>query len=356
MGVVFGFSTGLFLSGLDDGTEWRVMFSLGAVLPALMIYVVLTIMPESPRWLVQQGREEEALSILQCIYPEGYDCEPLLASIKDAIQRDTNAHISIGWGFLCRPSPAVARMLLVGVGAPVAQQLVGIDAIQYYLGDVIAASGIESKEEQSVVLILLGLVKLGFVFVGGKTFDQAGRRVGLSISLLGMAAALMMVSCSYLMDSTASTALVLTGLTGYLAFFSIGMGPGAWLIPSEVFPNVIRAKAMSVAAFSSRVLATIMASTFLSIANTVGFAAFFFCLAIMCLLVFGFFYAYLPETKGCSLEAMALHFAEATGDTTVLEAEAELTEISHSRMDGLGRDDTGGGDDDVENEERARIV
>ena len=76
----------------------------------------------------------------------------------------------------------------------------------------------------------------------------------------------------------------------------------------------------------------------------------------MCLLVFGFFYAYLPETKGCSLEAMALHFAEATGDTTVLEAEAELTEISHSRMDGLGRDDTGGGDDDVENEERARIV
>lgn len=171
VGVVFGFSTSLFLSGLDDGIEWRVMFLLGAILPTLMIIVVFTIMPESPRWLVQQGRHADALAILQMVYPEGYDVEPVLESIKEDIERDSATNMAVGWSFLWKPSPAVFRMLLVGVGAPLAQQAVGIDAIQYYLADVIAASGIESKEGQSLVLILMGLIKLGFVFVGGKTFD-----------------------------------------------------------------------------------------------------------------------------------------------------------------------------------------
>ena len=85
VGVVFGFATSLFLSGLDDGIEWRVMFLLGAILPTLMIIVVFTIMPESPRWLVQQGRHADALAILQMVYPEGYDVEPVLESIKEAI-------------------------------------------------------------------------------------------------------------------------------------------------------------------------------------------------------------------------------------------------------------------------------
>ena len=138
IGVVFGFATGLFLSGLEDGLEWRVMFLLGAILPTLMIIVVFTIMPESPRWLVQRGRHAEALAILEQVYPEGFDVEPVLESIKEAIHVDCATNMSMGWSFLRNPSPAVFRMLLVGVGAPLAQQAVGIDAIQYYLGDVIA--------------------------------------------------------------------------------------------------------------------------------------------------------------------------------------------------------------------------
>ena len=108
----------------------------------------------------------------------------------------------------------------------------------------------------------MGMIKLLFVFVGGKTFDGAGRRIGLTISLGGMGISLLVVSIAYfIMDedvqedlpSTKATIGVLVGISFYLSFFSIGMGPGAWLIPSEVFSNVIRAKAMSVAACASRV-------------------------------------------------------------------------------------------------------
>lgn len=130
IGIVFGFSTGLFLSGMDDNREWRVMFLLGAIMPVIMIIVVFTIMPESPRWLVQKGRETDALIVLQQIYPEGYNVDPVLEDIKEAIERDTTAHLSVGWDFLCAPSPALRRMMLVGVGTAIAQQAVGIDAIQ----------------------------------------------------------------------------------------------------------------------------------------------------------------------------------------------------------------------------------
>ena len=340
VGVVFGFATSLFLSGMEDSLEWRVMFLLGAIMPTILIIVVFTIMPESPRWLVQQGRHDEARKVLEQVYPEGFDVEPVLESIKEDIQRDSSTSMALGWSFLWRPSPAVFRMLLVGIGAPVAQQAVGIDAIQYYLVDVIAKSGIESKQGQSLVLILMGLIKLGFVFVGGKTFDGAGRRIGLGISLAGMGFSLLIVSIAYFcmdediqedLPSTKATIAVLTGICFYLSFFSIGMGPGAWLIPSEVFSNIIRAKAMSLAATGSRMYATVMASSFLSVANAIGYSGFFLLLSVTCFVLLVLMLKYLPETKGRSLEEMTEYFAAVTNDTTLLEAEQELADLQLSK-------------------------
>ena len=96
------------------------------------------------------------------------------------------------------------------------------------------------------------------------------------------------------------------------------------LIPAEVFPTCIRAKAMSVATFCNRVTATLMASTFLSTANAISYAGFFFLLAVICVIFSAFFYFVLPETKGRSLEDMSLYFAEITGDRSVLEAESQI--------------------------------
>ena len=138
-----------------------------------------------------------------------------------------------------------------------------------------------------------------------------------------MIAALLMTSFSFYGDGQGS-GFAIGGLALYLSFFSIGMGPGAWLIPSEIFASSIRAKAMSVATFANRITATIMASTFLSVVGGIGWGTFFIVLAVICLLVAVFFYFLLPETKGRSLEEMSIYFAEITGDNTILEAESKI--------------------------------
>eukprot|EP00980_Cylindrotheca_fusiformis_P008728 scaffold1868_cov193-Cylindrotheca_fusiformis.AAC.13 len=104
------------------------------------------------------------------------------------------------------------------------------------------------------------------------------------------------------------------------------MGPGAWLIPSEVFATSIRAKAMSIAAFSNRIGATIVASTFITVEDALGWTGFFLLLAGSCVVVFAFIYFFLPETKGRSLEDMSHYFAEITNDSVVLEASKLIAE------------------------------
>eukprot|EP00538_Stauroneis_constricta_P013176 CAMPEP_0119551002 /NCGR_PEP_ID=MMETSP1352-20130426/4407_1 /TAXON_ID=265584 /ORGANISM="Stauroneis constricta, Strain CCMP1120" /LENGTH=568 /DNA_ID=CAMNT_0007597005 /DNA_START=199 /DNA_END=1905 /DNA_ORIENTATION=- len=351
VGSLTGFSAGLMFYKLDDDIEWRVMFLMGGILPVVMIVLVLTVMPESPRWLVANNREAEARTILQKIYPAGYDIDPVLEDISDALERENDPSRSIGWRMIFFPTPAVRRMLIVGVGTAMAQQAVGIDAIQNYLNDVLEKAGVESTKQRLEILILLGVIKLLFIFVGGKLFDVRGRRPLLLASLGGMFLAFVIVGSAFVGGIGPSEAkIAIGGLAMYLAFFSIGMGPGAWLIPSEVFPTSVRAKAMSVASFSNRISATFMASTFFSLANAMGWAGFFFVLAVNCLLVAVFVFTLLPETKGRSLEDMALYFAEVTGDQTLLDGKAnqkmrkqQMVEMEKGRYQATASDAVEGG-------------
>ena len=116
----------------------------------------------------------------------------------------------------------------------------------------------------------------------------------------------------------------IAGMGLFLSFFSIGMGPGAWLIPSEIFATSIRAKAMSLATLLNRVTATVVASTFLTTAEAIGWQGYFLMLAGICVFFSILIILYLPETKGRSLEDMTLYFAEITNDTSILDAEATL--------------------------------
>ncbi len=323
VGIVFGFASGAVFYRLPADTAWRYMFGMGAILPTVMIFLALFVMPESPRWLVSKGQEEKAKTVLQKLYPPNYNVDQIIFEIKESIEREVTAERVTGWDMILFPTPAFRRMLLVGIGATVAQQAVGVDALQYFLVFIVNESGIETRGGQTAVLILLGLVKLVFIFVGGYFFDRKGRRPLFFVSLLGMAAALVLLSVTFFGNNT-NSALAVCGLALYFAFFSVGMGPGAWLVPSEVFAITVRAKAMSVATFMNRVTATLMSSTFLTTATAMTYAGFFLLLAGVCIIVLGFFYWFLPETRGRPLEDMSLYFAEITGDNSILEAEAKL--------------------------------
>merc|ERR1712226_31366 len=207
-------------------------------------------------------------------------------------------------------SPAFRRMLLVGVGIAVSQQVVGIEAIQYYLEKILETAGLDSRDPTTAyILIGLAIVKLIFIIIGGKLFDRKGRRPILFVSICGITAALLMLSINFF-GNPSSSGIAIFALALYLAFFSLGMGPGAWLIPSEVFSLSIRARALSLATFCNRLMSTIVSSTFLSVASAITWAGFFFLLAVVAFIVLAFVYYFLPETKGRSLEDMSVFFAE----------------------------------------------
>lgn len=137
---------------------------------------------------------------------------------------------------------------------------------------------------------------------------------------------LLCVSAAYYMaDNDAPNAMItIGGLAVYLAFFSFGMGPIAWLIPSEVFATCIRAKAMSLATLLNRAVGTAFSASFLTLQSKLSWAGFFLMLAVLCVMTLTFVYCLLPETKGRSLEDMSLYFAEMTGDFSILNAERTI--------------------------------
>jgi len=347
-GVVLGFFSSLCFD-MQDFTVWRKMIAIGAAMPVVMIILVKGgIMPESPRWLVQKGRAAEAKAILNTIYPIDGQSENVIQDIHHALELEEAASKAVGWkALLCRPSPAIRRMLIVGIGMATIQQAVGIDSIMFYLMYVIQASGIHSDKGEAAALITLGTVKLLFVFVGARLLDKWGRRPLLFTSLLGCAASLLVVSATINRDGQYAKLVLIGALATYLAFFSSGLGPGNWVVVSEVFALSIRAKAMSIAILPNRITATIMASTFLSVAEVLTWPGFFLLLAGICLASCLFLFIYLPETAGRSLEEMAAYFAEITNDRSILEVEAklhggdvELTDERH-QLDGTAMESKG---------------
>jgi len=319
------------------------MFGLGAILPMIIVFLAIFVMPDSPRWLLMKGRQDEARRVLkELLYPppDTDALDEMVADIRDKIATEaqtTADAAAVGWtSFWLVPS--IKRMLLVGVGIAVAQQLVGIDAIQYFLVFILDEAGIHSRTEQTLVLIKLGLVKLGCLFVAARLFDTRGRRTLLFVSLGGMTVALCLLSFHFskTADSSSSSnsgSFAAYALAAYLAFFSLGMGPGAWLIPSEVFSTAIRAKAMAVATTTNRIAAAFMSSTFLTAARVLTWPGFFAVLALVCVFVAILVYAFVPETKGRSLEDTALYFATITRDEQILQLEKQLQLVVAERRE-----------------------
>jgi Sugar (and other) transporter len=110
----------------------------------------------------------------------------VIDDIKEAQERERLAEQAIGWSVILHPSPAISRMLLLGLMVPVAQQTAGIDAVQYHLLDIMAGGGVLSPKSQKIYLIFLGSVKLVCIIISSQLLDRKGRRFTFFLSLSGM--------------------------------------------------------------------------------------------------------------------------------------------------------------------------
>jgi SP family arabinose:H+ symporter-like MFS transporter len=301
LGIVSGIFITLFVNKLIQGlgdeawnTAWGWRWMLGMeVVPAALFMGLLLAVPESPRWLAQKGRSDEAREILEKVGgPEHAARE--LRGIRDAMSQEEGRFSELFSGAFFKPL-AIAVMLMAF------SQFCGINAIMYYSTKIFAASG-AGQNAAFTSSVWVGLINFAFTFVAIGLVDKAGRRPLLLIGTAVQAIALGLVGWMFHAQQNGVGLLVCVVL--FIAAFAMAMGPIGWLFCSEIFPNKVRGRAMSVAAFTVWVSCYVVAQTFpmLNDSPAIGPAVTFWCYAAVSLLSFLFVLAAVPETKGRSLE------------------------------------------------------
>ncbi|KAJ4708426.1 Polyol transporter like [Melia azedarach] len=325
-GILIGYIFNFALSGLPENINWRLMLGLAAI-PALTIAFGVIAMPESPRWLVMQGRYEEAKKVLIKISDSKEEAllrldEMTLAAISTAESNPDGSpkqHFNgkgVWRDLICKPSKPVRRMLVAAVGINFFMQASGNDAVIYYTPAVFKSAGIHSKPELFGVNVVMGLAKAFFVVLSALYLDKFGRRPLLLLGSCGMVLSSLLLGfgSKFLEDSESKPiwALVISiiAVCAFVSFFSIGLGPITWVYSSEIFPLRLRAQGSALAISVNRLVSGVISMTFLSISRKLTFAGTFFLLAGITTIGTIFFYFFLPETKGKTLEEMQALFED----------------------------------------------
>jgi SP family arabinose:H+ symporter-like MFS transporter len=287
LAYVSNYLVGLMSVGLAD---WRWKFGIAA-LPALGFYVALFIIPESPRWLVRRGENDEALRVLE------WTGNPMpRRELGEIIQSLAGEGTSADRLFQRRYKFPIFLVITIGLF----NQLSGINAILYYLNSIFESAGFDrvSSDLQSVLIGFTNLIAVGLAML---LIDRAGRRVLLLIGSVGTTVSLAGVACIY--EFHRFEGALVWCLVGFIGFFSFSQGAVIWVYISEVFPNHVRAKGQSLGSFTHWFTNAIVAAVFPIAAARWLAAPFFFFAGVTALQFFVVFF-FFPETRGLSLEAM----------------------------------------------------
>lgn len=293
---------------------WRWMLGVSAV-PALVQFILMLFLPESPRWLFMKNRKNEAVDVLSNIYDLARledEVEFLTAEAKQDTQK--NKKIRFQDVFI---SKEIRLAFMVGAGLMVFQQFTGINTVMYYSPTIIQMAGFKSNEMALQISIFVAAMNTIGTVLGIYLIDHAGRRILALCSLGGVFASLVLLFLSFSNQSLSAAAaasstgwLAVLGLILYIAFFSPGMGPVPWTMSSEIYPKEYRGVCGGMAATVCWVSNLIVSLTFLSVAEAIGTALTFLILAIITVFAFVFVFLYVPETKGLTFDEVELIWKE----------------------------------------------
>jgi len=286
--------------------EWNWRWMLGVEsLPAIFYFGALFAVPESPRWLVMNGKEDDARRVLEKV-TDSVQAEADIRAVKASLHAERSTE-STAFRELFRP--AMRPVLVIGVLVAILQQITGINAVFFYAPMIFEQSGI-GTDASFMQAVLVGLVNLVFTVLAILFVDRLGRRPLLGAGLTGIAVCMLLLSWEF-GSAEMNPKIILVGILGFVASFAISLGPVMWVLFSELFPNRVRGLAISFvglinSAFSFSVQ-LIFPWELENFGNSVTFLIYGLFSIIGLILVMRL----LPETKGKSLEELE---AELVGD------------------------------------------
>jgi len=295
--------TGILLSYLANwglsflgSDSWRWMFAAAAV-PAVFLLVAMTFVPESPRWLTEQGREEEALSVLERAAGTE-EAVTAIGELKEMIQLETGKLSELF-------APNMRRSLIIAMVMAVMQQWVGVNTVLFYgsitLNEVLGWKAQTAGAPALGALALIGSVNFVSTILALYLIDRIGRKALLIISAGLMGVAWLGLAAFFAMPHPPAVPVVVMMFlcTGT---FAVGMGPVVWVLLAEIFPMRIRGRAMAVGTLTLWAASTSVTMSFPTLTRLLGQSGAQLIYFSACAFTVLFTIFMVPETKGKTLE------------------------------------------------------
>jgi SP family xylose:H+ symportor-like MFS transporter len=272
---------------------WRWMFC-AVVGPALVFTVSSLFIPESPRWLLSKRNDDAAYEVLTKIGGHFY-ARAEVANIRKTLLIEAESRASLKDLWL----PGIRRIVLIGATLAVLQQWTGINILFNYAAEVYRSAGY-GENDILLNIVITGTINLIFTIIAMLIVDKVGRRPMMLFGCLGIGVAHLMSGLAYRANWHGGAVLLLT--LGAIACYALTLAPVTWVLISEIFPNRVRSQAVSVAVSALWVASFILTYTFPLINKALGSSGTFLGYGTICILGALFVYAYVPETKGRTLE------------------------------------------------------
>ncbi|KRF56873.1 MULTISPECIES: sugar porter family MFS transporter [Priestia] len=283
---------------------WRYMLPIAAI-PAVFLFFGMLRVPESPRWLVSKGKNNEALTVLQKIR-ESKRAKSELQEIESAYEQEAKMEKAT---FKDLTTPWVRRVVFLGIGIAVVQQITGVNSIMYYGTEILKDAGFQT-EAALIGNIGNGVISVLATFVGIWLLGKVGRRPMLITGLVGTTTALLLIGIfSLVFEGSAALPYIVLALTiTFLAFQQGAISPVTWLMLSEIFPLRLRGLGMGVTVFCLWGINFLVGLTFPVLLASIGLSTTFFVFVVLGIGAILFVKKFLPETKGLTLEELEQRF------------------------------------------------
>jgi sugar porter (SP) family MFS transporter len=298
LAIVVGALTSIIVSYFLSAREnWRGMFAYELV-PVILFFIGLSFVPESPRWLFEKKRIEEARKVLGKIYRSAAGIEQ-----EFQIMHQTSHEEAGTFAELLRPG--IRKALLIAAALAVFQQMTGASPLTFYMPIIFQQAGFKNASDAIFQTVVLNVWDVFCTLLAMWLVERLGRRPLLLIGISGMGTSLALMGFFFAHHATGEFVVLVMMLC--IGFYIISLAPLAWLIMSEIFPTRLRGKAMAVASIF------LWAATFVGTQIVPSLSAFmqknfnsiagvFWLFSVVCVVALVFSWYMVPETKGRSLE------------------------------------------------------